>query len=348
MYYKLTTFHKNWGIEMKNSVLLVLVALTVLLSGCIERREFIPIATASAGGTYYPIGVGLGNIWTEKLVEEKVSATGQSSAGSVENIQLLKNGEAKVAILQGLIGAQAYEGRGGNFEGRPYKDLRSISMLWSNVEHFVLMDKEIQTGTISDINGKSFSVGPQASGTEQSTLVMMQGLGLSKENIKPEYLGYDDTISAMRDGRLDGGSLPAGIPVSAIMDMAASGVKASVLDVSDEQLESINSIFNTWFRFTIPAGTYTGIDKEIQTIAQPNFLAVSSQLDEELVYKLTKTIYENIDKVHQIHNSAHEIQLETALNGLPTPLHIGAYRYFVEAGLDIPEHLIPPETKETK
>lgn len=348
MYYKLTTFHKNWGIEMKNSVLLVLVALTVLLSGCIERREFIPIATASAGGTYYPIGVGLGNIWTEKLVEEKVSATGQSSAGSVENIQLLKNGEAKVAILQGLIGAQAYEGRGGNFEGRPYKDLRSISMLWSNVEHFVLMDKEIQTGTISDINGKSFSVGPQASGTEQSTLVMMQGLGLSKENIKPEYLGYDDIISAMRDGRLDGGSLPAGIPVSAIMDMAASGVKASVLDVSDEQLESINSIFNTWFRFTIPAGTYTGIDKEIQTIAQPNFLAVSSQLDEELVYKLTKTIYENIDKVHQIHNSAHEIQLETALNGLPTPLHIGAYRYFVEAGLDIPEHLIPPETKETK
>ncbi|MER2127300.1 TAXI family TRAP transporter solute-binding subunit [Solibacillus sp.] len=333
---------------MKNSVLLVLVALTVLLSGCIERREFIPIATASAGGTYYPIGVGLGNIWTEKLVEEKVSATGQSSAGSVENIQLLKNGEAKVAILQGLIGAQAYEGRGGNFEGRPYKDLRSISMLWSNVEHFVLMDKEIQTGTISDINGKSFSVGPQASGTEQSTLVMMQGLGLSKENIKPEYLGYDDIISAMRDGRLDGGSLPAGIPVSAIMDMAASGVKASVLDVSDEQLESINSIFNTWFRFTIPAGTYTGIDKEIQTIAQPNFLAVSSQLDEELVYKLTKTIYENIDKVHQIHNSAHEIQLETALNGLPTPLHIGAYRYFVEAGLDIPEHLIPPETKETK
>jgi len=333
---------------MKKSILLVLVALSLLLSGCIERREFIPIATASAGGTYYPIGVGLGNLWSEILVEEKVRATGQSSAGSVENIQLLKNGEAKVAILQGLIGAQAYEGRGGNFEGRPYEELRSISMLWSNVEHFVLMDNEITTGTISDIDGKSFSVGPQASGTEQSTIVIMEGLGLSKKNIKPEYLGYDDTISAMRDGRLDGGSLPAGIPVSSIMDMAASGVKASVLDVTDEQLNSINSVFNTWFRFTIPAGTYTGIDKEIQTIAQPNFLAVTTELDEDLVYKLTKTIYENIDEVHKIHNSAKEIQLETALNGLPAPLHIGAYKYFVEAGLDVPEHLIPPEAKDAK
>lgn len=331
---------------MKKSLLLFLVALTLVLSGCIERREFITIATASAGGTYYPIGVGLGNLWTEILVEDNVKGTGQSSAGSVENIQLLKNEEAKVAILQGLIGAQAYEGRGGNFEGRPYKDLRSISMLWSNVEHFLLMDKEIDTGTISDIDGKSFSVGPQASGTEQSTIVIMEGLGLTKKDITPEYLGYDDTISAMRDGRLDGGSLPAGVPVSSIMDMAASGVKASVLDVTDEQLDSINSIFNTWFRFVIPAGTYTGIDKEINTIAQPNFLATTAEMDTDLVYKLTKAIYENLDKVHQIHNSATEIQLESALNGLPTPLHIGAYKYFVEAGLDIPEHLVPPEAAE--
>ncbi len=348
MSYKLTTFVYIGGNEMKKSLLLILAALSLLLSGCIERREFITIATASAGGTYYPIGVGLGNLWTEILTEEKVKATGQSSAGSVENIQLLKNGEAKVAILQGLIGAQAYEGRGGNFEGRPYKELRSISMLWSNVEHFVLMEKEITTGTISDIDTKSFSVGPQASGTEQSTLVIMEGIGLTKKNIKPEYLGYDDTISAMRDGRLDGGSLPAGIPVSSVMDMTASGVKASVLDVTDEQLDSINSIFNTWFRFVIPAGTYTGIDKEINTIAQPNFLATTTEIDEELVYKLTKTIYENLDKVHQIHNSAKEIQLESALNGLPAPLHIGAYKYFVEAGLEVPEHLIPPEANEAK
>jgi hypothetical protein len=303
--------------------------------------EYLTIATASSGGTYYPIGVGLGNLWTDKL--DGINATGQSSAGSVENIDLLRNGEADLAILQGLIGAQAVEGSG-NFEGNTYDDLRSISMLWPNVEHFILMNDEVDSGTITDIEGTTFSVGPQASGTEQSTLVIMEGVNLTKDNIEPEYLGYDDTISAMRDGRLDGGSVPAGIPVAAVMDMYASGVEATVLDITDEQLDAINNVYDTWFRFTIPADTYDGVD-EINTIAMPNFLGTSKDLDEETAYQLTKSIYENLDEVHEIHNSANEISLDTALQGLPAPLHIGAYKYFEEEGLDIPDNLIPPEAE---
>lgn len=306
------------------------------------KKEYLTISTASSGGTYYPIGVGLGNLWTDKI--DGLNATGQSSAGSVENIDLLRNGEADLVILQGLIGAQAVEGSG-NFEGNPYEELRSIAMLWPNIEHFVLADSKVKTGTIEDIAGNSFSVGPQASGTEQSTLTMMEGIGLTKDDITPEYLGYDDTISAMRDGRLDGGSTPAGIPVSAIMDMYASGFKATVLEVTDEQLDAINDVYNTWFRFVIPAGTYPNVDEDINTIGMPNFLGVAADLDEEQVYELTKVMYENLDAVHDIHNSAKEVSLETALDGLPAPLHMGAYKYFTEEGLDIPDHLVPPEAE---
>ncbi|MBT2688071.1 TAXI family TRAP transporter solute-binding subunit [Bacillus sp. ISL-47] len=338
--------------KQRNLLFLLLAIVTIIASACgsteagsgKKSNQFLTIATASTGGTYYPIGVGMGNLWSDKLKDQGIKATGQSSAGSVENIDLLAKGEAQLAILQGLIGAQAYEGRG-NFDGKPYKELRTISMLWPNVEHFVLMDNQIKSGTIADIEGNSFSVGPQASGTEQSTLVMMEALGLTKENIKPEYLGYDDTISAMRDGRLDGGSLPAGVPVAAITDMYASGVKASVLDVTDEQLDAINSIYNTWYRFEIPAGTYPKVDKVINTIAQPNFLAVSNELDEETVYTLTKTLYENLDEMYKVHNSAKNMKLDNALDGLPAPLHIGAYKYFKEEGLEIPENLVPPEAK---
>lgn len=102
------------------------------------------------------------------------------------------------------------------------------------------MNNYVETGTIADIEGQSFSVGPQASGTEQSTLALINGIDLSIQDISPDYLGYDDTISSMRDGRLDGGSLPAGVPVTAITDMFASGVNASVLEVTDDQLDSIN------------------------------------------------------------------------------------------------------------
>lgn len=330
---------------MKKILGVFLVMSALILAACgggDSEKQYLTIATASSGGTYYPIGVGLGNIWSEKI--EGMNATGQSSAGSVENIDLLRKDEADVAILQGLIGAQAIAGKG-NFEGDAYEDLRSISMLWPNVEHFVLSNDKVETGTISDVEGNSFSVGPQASGTEQSTLTIMEGVGLTKDDIKPEYLGYDDAISAMRDGRLDGASTPAGTPVSAIMDMYASGYKGTVLEVTDEQLEEINSIYDTWFRFVIPGGTYPKVEEDINTIAMPNFLGVSAEMDEDTAYEITKAIYENLEEVQGIHSSAKEVTLETALDGLPAPLHIGSYKYFKEQDMDIPEALIPPEAK---
>lgn len=335
---------------MKKFKLILIASFLLILAACGSEgnasggKQFITIATASTGGTYYPIGVGLGNLWSQELGDEGINASGQSSAGSVENIDLMKEGEADFSILQGLIASQAYKGEG-SFEGNAYKDLRSVAMIWPNVEHFVLKDSEIETGSIADIEGQTFSVGPQASGTEQSTLVMMEGLGLTKENITPEYLGYDDTISAMRDGRLNGGSLPAGVPVAAITDMYASNVGASILEVTDEQYEKISAVSNAWYQYSIPAETYPNQTEEVKTIAQPNILAASIDLDEETVYQLTKTMFENLDFMYEVHNSAKAMTLETALDGLPTPLHAGAYKYFKEAGIDVPDELVPPEAE---
>ncbi|MBW7984181.1 TAXI family TRAP transporter solute-binding subunit [Enterobacillus tribolii] len=309
-----------------------------------ENKTFLSVATASTGGTYYPIGVGLANVWTHALKADNVQVTGQSSAGSVENIDLMQKDEAQLSILQSLMAVEAYEGVR-NFAGRPYTDLRSISMLWPNVEHFVLMNGKAKNGTLDDIDGTRFSVGPQASGTEQSTLIILQGVDLSKAKIDPEYLGYGDTIAAMRDGRLDGGALPAGVPASAVTDMYASGVAARVLDVTDAQLEQINAVANSWFRFVIKPDTYPGQSKAINTIAQPNILTTTRFIDEKTIYTLTKTMFENLPDVHQVHSSAKYISLENALKGVSVPLHIGAYKYYREAGLTIPAYLIPPEAK---
>ncbi|MBM7634588.1 TAXI family TRAP transporter solute-binding subunit [Geomicrobium sediminis] len=329
----------------KTTILAGLVSTSMLLASCNEGNQYFSIATASTGGTYYPIGVGMGNLWTEELIDEGIRATGQSSAGSVENIDLLRKEEAQFAILQGLIADQAYQGTS-VFEGNAYEDLRSITMLWPNVEHFVLMNNYVETGTIADIEGQSFSVGPQASGTEQSTLALINGIDLSIQDISPDYLGYDDTISSMRDGRLDGGSLPAGVPVTAITDMFASGVNASVLEVTDDQLDSINDGQPVFFRYTIEEESYPRQEEPIETIAQSNILAVDKHLDDESVYRLTKILFENLETMYQVHNSAKAMSLETALDGVSVPLHIGAYTYFEEVGMDIPEELIPPEAAE--
>ncbi|MDX7989322.1 TAXI family TRAP transporter solute-binding subunit [Xenorhabdus sp. 12] len=333
-------------VKLLLAILAIIILVVMALAGKIENtnKRFLSVATASTGGTYYPMGVGLANIWSNHLKQENIQVTGQSSAGSIENIDLLQKNEAQLAILQSLIAVEAYQGVR-NFENRPYHDLRSISVLWPNVEHFVLLNEKIKDGTLNDIANTRFSVGPQASGTEQSTLIILKGVNLGKQNIQPEYLGYGDTVSAMRDGRLDGGALPAGVPASAVTDMYASGVSARILTVTDEQLNDINAIANSWFRFIIKPETYPRQEQPIQTIAQPNILMTTREIDEKTIYELTKVMFENQKEVHQIHSSAKYILPENALKGVSVPLHLGAYRYYREIGLDIPDYLTPPELK---
>lgn len=323
---------------------IAVVSLAVIGKKENANKQFLSVATASTGGTYYPMGVGLANVWSTHLKDRGVQVTGQSSAGSIENIYLMQKNEAQLSILQSLLAVEAYEGVR-NFEGKPEKDLRSISMLWPNVEHFVLMDNKVKTGTLEDIRATSFSVGPQASGTEQSTIIILQGVNLTKKDITPEYLGYGDTVSAMRDGRLDGGALPAGVPASAVTDMYASGVSAKLLEVTDKQLDDINHVANSWFRFEIPANTYPRQTEMVNTIAQPNILMTTTSIDNDLVYELTKTMFENLPEVHQVHSAAKYITTENALKGVSVPLHLGAYRYYKEIGLEIPDYLIPPEAQ---
>lgn len=306
---------------------------------------FLNITTATTGGTYYPIGVGLANLWNEKLKEsDGISVSAQSSAGSVENIDLLRNKEAQLAIMQGLCGAMAWQGKG-PFEGNPYQDYRSIAALWFNVEHFTVKQELAKTGTVDDIKGLHFSVGPSGSGTETSTLTIMEGLGLTLDDITSERLGYTETAQAMKDGRLDGGSFPGGPPVSAISDLYASPLEVKTLEFSDEHLNNINNVFPTWDKWVIKPETYTGQSEEIHTIAQPNWLAINSDIDEEIVYKLTKTIFENLEYLHGVHKATEQISFETAFKGVPVPLHPGAVKFFKEKGIEIPDNMIPPELK---
>ncbi|MCJ7829952.1 MAG: TAXI family TRAP transporter solute-binding subunit, partial [Desulfobacterales bacterium] len=277
--------------------------------------------------------------------DHQIMATAINSAGSGENVQMLKNKEAQLAILQGLFGAMAYNGKG-FYEGKPEKDFRSITMLWQNIEHFIITRKNVKSGNLSDLKGfgRKFSIGQRGSGTEGSGLTILGALGIDiDKDMTPEYLGYNPSVDAMMDGRIAGANIPGGVPVSAVTQAFAQmgDDKIKVLDVTDEQIAMIDKVFPLWTRFVIPKGTYPGQSADIQTIAQPNFLAVRPDVPEETVYLITKTIYENLPFLHNIHKATKAMDLEKAIAGLPAPLHPGAYKFYQEKGIKVPEHLMP-------
>ncbi len=311
-----------------------------------SKTNSLIIATATPGGTYYPVGVAIGALISVKLDDtHDITATAITSAGSGENIHMLDTGEADLAILQALFGAMAYRGER-FYEGTPVQSFRAITVLWENVEHFVLLEKYSRTGNLTDLKGleKQFSIGKRGSGTEGSGRVILESLSVDCEkDIHPEYLGYNGSVQSMIDGRIAGANIPAGIPASAITQLFAQmgAHRVVVLETTEEQIESIRSAYPIWTRSIIPKGTYPGQEKDIATIAQPNFLACREGLSEETVYQITKAIYENLPYLQNIHQATKMMHVEKALAGLPTPLHSGAARYYRERGIIIPERLQP-------
>jgi len=330
--------------------LLIVAAIAMVCGSAVsglaaEERNYL-MATASTGGTYYPVGVALSTLVKVKLQpKQKIGLSAISSAGSGENIKLLRENEVQFAILQGLYGAYAWKGTGPIANEGPQKNLRSVTMLWQNVEHFTIKKKFAKTGTVSDLlgmKGETLALGKKNSGTLGSNTVLLENLGANVEkDYNLVYVGYGPSADAMQNGQAAGMGTPAGVPVSAVTKALASmGDDIVVLDFTDEQMAKADGGMELWTRFTIPTGTYPGQVKDINTIAQPNFLAVRADVDEDAVYQITKTTYENLPFLNAIHGATKAMAIEKAIAGLPLPLHPGAAKYYQEVGIKIPARLL--------
>lgn len=326
------------------TALLVGAALTLSVSVAHSASKDYVLNTASTGGTYHPVGTAISTLSKIKLLpKQKFSLTAVNSAGSGANVQAMGAGTADFAILQGLYGSYAATGTGPVTAKQ--ENMRSVSMLWQNVEQFILSNEFVKTGNVADmlaVKGMTVGMGKQNSGTIGSNTVLMSGLGLDiKTDFELMHAGYGPTADALANGQSVAAGIPSGPPTGAITKlMAANQDKFTILNVTAEQGEKMNGGRNLWTPYTIAAGTYPGQKKDISTIAQPNFLAVNADVDEEHVYLLTKTIYENLPFLQAIHKATKAMDVKKAMAGLPVALHPGAARYYKEVGLDIPERLM--------
>jgi TRAP transporter TAXI family solute receptor len=350
------------------SIMLILsLLITVVLSGCAPSNpppapsesaqpdasqqdqldlnfgnQFLTMVTGSTGGSYYPIGIIFSTLWNEHLGSAGLNVSAQASAGGVENLNMLKSGEADLGLAVSDFGYYAYTGTA-MFDGKgEFKELRGICGLWPELVHCIVTNSS-GINALEDAVGARLSIGGAGSGTAYNTPIIMDVLANAKINTdwKPEYLAFAEASTAMQNGQIDGVNITGGVPTSSVTELMASSVGTKILPFTQEDCDKLNSLgYSQFGLYTIAANTYNNQPEDITTLGYKCELFCTADADEELVYHMTKTLFERIDEIRSSHSALFTIQPETCLNGLAdTPLHPGAIRYFEEIGVTIPDNL---------
>lgn len=326
---------------MKKSIALILAVLmsaTVLLAGCSKENEVdenglaskIVLATGGNTGTYYAYGMAMGQILQAKTgMTFDVQSTGASKA----NIQLIQAGEVDMAVVQNDVMYYAYTGTD-LFEGQKTEDFAAVATLYPEFCQ-IIASKSSGIKTVADLKGKTVSVGDAGSGVEFNAKQILAAYGIDMEkDITKQNLGFGPSADALKDEKIDAFFCVAGIPTTAITDLAMSN-EITVVSVDDEHFAALKDAgYGFYTQQNIPASTYNGMTEDVKTVAVMATYIVDKDLTEETVYAITKNIFENKDEIASAHAKGAELNAETAVSGIEAvPLHAGAEKYFKEIGI---------------
>jgi hypothetical protein len=317
---------------MRTKSLLVFILLLTLGSSPLfaaSAPKFVVIGTAGAGGAYYPIGIAMADIITNKV---GVQTTAQITGGAIENNILINNGSNDIAIT---IGFMAYFARNGM---PPYKaKLENIMGLFSGLSKGVfqvVVSKNSPIKSIKDLQGKKVSLGPAGGGAITVFLQVIQSYGFNEKQFQPVYTSYEQSADALSDGNLDAILVHAAAPTPALIQLAATKKPTRFLAIDDNTMKELVKKHPYMIPITLGKEMYK-TDEPVKTFYTANVVVVKKDLDADLVYRITKALFENLEKIRTSHPSVAELDLESAVQGMPIPYHPGALKYFAEKGLKV-------------
>jgi TRAP transporter TAXI family solute receptor len=296
-----------------------------------KKTTRISIGTGGTGGVYYPLGGGLAALLSKHV--PGVEATAEVTAGSIANLQLIGSGKSEMGFTMADSAWDAYQGLD-KFTGKKVA-LRTLAVFYPNRMHVVTVEG---TGIskFSDLKGKRVSTGAPASGTEVMSLRLIEAFGLDpNKDMTRERLSVAESVNAVKDGKIDALFWVGGVPTPSITDLAATpGKKIKLIDHGDGADNMRKRIGPIYVKNRILANAYPGQATDTTNVDVWNLLVVPENADENLVYEITRTLFEKKDELVKVHKDASFLDLQNQTSGAaPIPFHPGAIRYFKEKGL---------------
>jgi len=328
--------------------LCLVVILGLILIGCSQKQAteipknekgkyVVTIYTGSGPGSVY---FALGSMYAKILNEKSklIEAKAVTSGASVANAKAIGKKEALVALIQNDVTYYAWNGLY-QFKGHPIKVMRAIGTLYPEaVQIVVRADSDIRT--LQDLKGKRVVVGAAGSGCAATAERILKAAGVWKD-IEPIYQTFSEASQSLVLGQVDAEFTVIAYPAPAIEQIAVK-TPVRLIPIPDDVVEKLHKEgYPFYVKVVIPKGTYNGMDQDVQTVAVRSTLVVHKDLPEDVVYEMTKILYENIDELAKAHRVAKQIDIHKAFEGLMIPLHPGAVKYYEEHGIKVPENLIP-------
>ncbi|WFA10085.1 TAXI family TRAP transporter solute-binding subunit [Tissierella sp. Yu-01] len=318
------------------SVLLIFTMIASVLTGCAVQtasavdvdKTIINIATGGTGGTYYPLGSAMARIYNDHI--KNVTTNVLVTDASIENIKLIANGKSEIAFVQNDVAYYAWTGAE-SFTDK-VENIRGMAMLYPEVIQIVA-SKDSRIMGIEDLKGKKVAVGALNSGTEIHTRQILAEYGMTYEDLqKADYLSFNDAADHLKDKEIDAAFITAGIPTSAISEIIETE-DFVLVPLTSACIASLNEKYPFYTEVNIPANSYNNQSNNIRSAAVMAMLVVPKDLDEYLVYNLTKHLFEQRQVLINSHEKGREIRLAIALKDMPITLHPGAQRYYNEKGV---------------
>lgn len=298
------------------------------------QRVFLSLATGGTAGVYFPLGAALAELWSGRV--PNVQVTAQTSGASVANVRLLQRGDVAIAMVQNDITYYAFNGiemfmdRIAN-QPAPVATLRGMAMLYpETIQVVTLRSKNINS--IAELRGRRIAVGAPGSGTEVNARQILRMFELGYYNTRPDFLNFAEAADQVKDGVVDAAFITAGHPTAAVQDIAASR-DLKLLPVPREVVEQLRAQWPYYTAVTIPPNTYRGQTEPVDTVAVMAMLVTRQDIDEALIYSLTRTMWEHVDRLRAAHARGRDVTTATARRGMPITMHAGALRFYREFGI---------------
>jgi TRAP transporter TAXI family solute receptor len=306
--------------------------LLLVFAGAVQAQN-LSIATGGTGGVYYPLGGGMAAVLSKYV--SGMQATAEVTGGSVANLQLIGTGKPYIGLTMADATLDAYKGQD-KFTGKPVA-VRTLMVLYPNRMHVVSIEGTGIT-KMADLKGKRVSTGSGGSATEVMAFRVIEAAGLDKDkDMTRERLGVAESVSALKDRKIDAFFWVGGLPTAAVTDLANTpGVKIKMIDHANLVPAMNKKYGNLYVEDVIGKDVYKGMEADNHQATVMNLLVAGQGMDDKTAYNIVKAMFDHRDDLIRVHKEAENIKLENQKGAAsPIPWHPGAVKYFAEKGIKI-------------